>query len=168
MKAILFRLFPWKVPVKEGPSLESESGSSALYLLKAARYVSGTAQRVSLRNAACILKTWSLRPGTSLAGGVSACCLCLDSDGLIKHSVQALDEGGGVFQRHAFEQQCLIEEQPGGVFYLAVVGVGEQLFDDLVIGVDLERGFAARAGPSGPWPASSAACGLRARLRRRR
>ena len=45
-------------------------------------------------------------------------------DGLVQHSVQALDEGGWVFQGYAFEQQCLVEEEPRGVFYLAVAGVG--------------------------------------------
>jgi len=29
-------------------------------------------------------------------------------DRLVQHSVQALDEGDGVFKRHAFEQQCLV------------------------------------------------------------
>ena len=29
---------------------------------------------------------------------------------LVQHPVEALDEGGWVFQGHAFEQQCLVEE----------------------------------------------------------
>src|ERR1700739_1062441 len=61
----------------------------------------------------------------SLAGGVLVCCLCLGLDGLIQNPVQALYEGGGVFQRHAFEQQGLVEGEPGDVFYLGVAGVGE-------------------------------------------
>jgi hypothetical protein len=67
--------------------------------------------------------------------------LLVGLDGLVQHSVQALDKDGGVFQWHAFEQECLIKEEPGRVFYLAVAGVGEQLSDDLVIWVDLERGL---------------------------
>ena len=50
--------------------------------------------------------------------------LALGSNGLVQHSVQALDEGGGILQRHAFEQQRLVEEEPRGVFYHAVAGIG--------------------------------------------
>ena len=63
------------------------------------------------------------------------------SDGLVQHSVEALDEDGGIFQRHTLEQKGLVEEEPRGVFDLAVAGIGEQLSDDLVIGVDLECGL---------------------------
>ena len=59
-------------------------------------------------------------------------------DRLIQHTVEALDEVAGSFSG-TFEQQCLVEEEPGGVFCLAVAGVGEQLSDDLVIGIDLEE-----------------------------
>ena len=68
----------------------------------------------------------------------------MDSDRLVKHSVQALDKDSCIFHRHPFEQKCLIEEEPGGVFDLAVGVIGEQLSNDLVIGVDLERGFQLR------------------------
>src|ERR1019366_4883121 len=64
--------------------------------------------------------------------------LCLGLDRLAQHTVEALDEGGGVFQRHTFEQQSLVEEEPSGVFYLGVAGVGQELLDNLVVGVDLE------------------------------
>ena len=39
----------------------------------------------------------------------------IESDRLVQHAVEALDEGGGVFQRHAFEQESLVEEEPSGV-----------------------------------------------------
>ncbi len=56
-------------------------------------------------------------------------------------AVEALDEGGGVFERDAFHEQGLVEEQPCGVFGGCVLGAREEFFDDLVIGVDLEGGF---------------------------
>ena len=36
-------------------------------------------------------------------------------------------KSGWVFERNAFEQQGLVEEEPGGVGYAGVVGVGEEL-----------------------------------------
>ncbi len=59
-------------------------------------------------------------------------------DRLIQHTIKSLDEGGRVFECHAFEEQGLIEEEPRGIFHPCVLRVGEKLLDDLVVGVDLE------------------------------
>ncbi len=61
----------------------------------------------------------------------------LKLDGSIQDPVQALNKSSGVLQRYAFQQQGLIKEKPCCVVHLAVAGVCEQLFNDLVIGIDL-------------------------------
>jgi hypothetical protein len=60
---------------------------------------------------------------------------------LVKDAIEPLDEGGGVCEWDAFEEEGLVEESPCGILHCCFVGFSEELFDDLVIGVDLEGGF---------------------------